>query len=145
MNILQLIYCYAYQSAEDQNSNTDPRKTGTIMASVLLLMWLLSTAFLLLPLGLGELLMDGLQSIMGRSTGKTIGQVLALLLFLLLYPIIKYTIGSESSYLKIIEEYLSIDKEVRGETAAKGLSALIISCVIFVASIIIGSIVATFM
>ncbi|MFT5619002.1 MAG: hypothetical protein ACI85I_002239 [Arenicella sp.] len=122
-----------------------PRAIGTILASVMIVMWLFSLAFLTFPFGLGEGIIDGLQSVFGYSTGKTIGRVSATVLFIIIYPLVKYTIGSQKSYNTIIESYLKTPQENRGEIAGKGLSYLIISIIVFVVAIIIGGIAGTFL
>ena len=148
MNIFQTLYCYIYQYNEDNGKvgNSDSsRKTGTIMVSVMVLMWILSIVFLTFPAGLGEGIIDLLQDIFGYKSGKQIGRLLGISLFILIYPCVHFTVGSKKSFQKIIAHYQTLEKEKRGEMAGLGMSYLIISCVVFVISIVIGSIVGMIM
>ena len=85
MNLLESFYCYLYQYEADANQGTDPRKMGTIVTSVVILMWIASIFFIALPFGLGDALIDVLQDIFGYSSGKTIGRVGGAAIFLLIY------------------------------------------------------------
>ena len=146
MSTLESIYCYMYQYEADSRQGYDPRKMGTILTAVVLLMWVAAAFFILLPFGLGDALIDVLQDIFGYSSGKTIGRVGAAAIFFLIYPFVLLTLGSKKRYDKTIERYLSIEEgEPRSLQAAKGLSTVIISSVVFVVAIVIGSIAATFL
>ncbi len=42
MKLLESFYCYIYQYEVDQNSGMNPRKTGTIITTVVILMWVVA-------------------------------------------------------------------------------------------------------
>ena len=139
MKIFKGLYCYAYIHSEKTNEG-DPRSSGTIMVSVMLLMWVLSIFFLTIPFSLGEVLIDLLQDLFGYRSGKTIGQVLGLSIFVIIYPIVRFTMGSKSKYANMESEFTNMDKENCEELGGAGLSALIITIVVFVLSVLIGGI-----
>lgn len=148
MTIFQSLYCYSYQHSLDNNTNTsldNLRKTGTIMASVVLLMWLLSLTFLTLPFGLGESIIDVLQSIFGYRSGKTIGQFGGLGLFLLIYPLVHFTVGSQKSFQKTMNQYNNLPQQEQTNVVSKGVMVLGGSIAVFVISILIGGIAGTYL
>lgn len=148
MSFFRSVYCYSYQNALDTPPQTDLDKvgqSGTLLVSVILLMWLFSIGFLLVAFGLGDSLIDLLQDAFGRRAGRTIGQLLALSLFLLIYPLAGFTLGSPKRFQKTIKTYQAVgNQEQRSEIALKGALGLYLSISVFVIAIIVGAIVSTF-
>jgi len=124
MSPLSNIYTYLYSSRikEGYPPSTDPG-TGTMVLVCCLTMILFSIGllvFLIVP----ELLDVNQKWI---KSGKQIGQLLGILMIVILYPIVRNTIGKKSNYEKIISQFNSLSTEDQEAEAKKGKVFMILS------------------
>ncbi|MEM7106380.1 MAG: hypothetical protein AAF502_24850 [Bacteroidota bacterium] len=123
MNLLKSVYVYLHDARlkEGYTSGSSPT-TGNIVLACSLTMLIVSIALstaLLFP-DVADWFDDTLKDIFGRSSGKTIGRLIGIALILLIYPILKFTVGTDESFYNAISEYEGMSDEDKEKTAKRG-------------------------
>lgn len=123
MNILSTLYANLYHDRIKEGlSVSGSPVTGNMVLTCCLTMALLSSFFviyLLFP-SIADTTEGFLKSIFGRGLGRTIGRIMAILLVLIIYPIVSYTIGSQANYDKTISTYESFSVARKNQIAKRG-------------------------
>ncbi len=114
MNPLKLIYSSLYYDSIKRNTIEKARANGTLICTILIFL-LVFSGFLLLIVyypNFEQKATSFLVSIFDDKTlVKGISRLFLVAFFGIIYFLIKYTIGTESSYNKIIEEFLLLRPE----------------------------------
>lgn len=122
MKYLEIFYGGQYQELADKGKDGNAaRFNGNLLLSAfLLLLILVIIAFLFtFSAEFSQSATRFLRHIFGRSSGKIIGQLLALPLFLLLYFAVSTTVGNEQNFKKIIHSFLQYPEEERKKASMK--------------------------
>ncbi len=130
MNIFESVYCYFYQARIDEGHlpSTSPAN-GNIILSLSIAMILLTIVLLLAFISpdLGANMEDFFQDTFGRSSGKTIAKIIMIPLIALLFLIIKFTIGTQSNFDKMISRYRALGETDQKLVANNGKIFFIVS------------------
>lgn len=138
MNPFKAIYCSQYKELKAQGKEETAQKNGTIICSLTLVLFMLGTFLLLIAFlpGFEKDMTRFFRDIFGRSGGKTIGKLSALVLFAASFPIIKFTVGRNSSYNKTIEKFDKLSELDQKSVTKKGLIFFLSSIGVMVLSVI---------
>ena len=131
MNILKAIYCNQYYALKKDGKEYAAKKNANIIATITIILFIFSIFLLLMTFvpDLDKEVNRFFRRTFGRGSGKLIGQLIVLLLFGSVYPLLKFTIGSNRVYNKTIEKFLSFPKELQQKISDKGLVVFILSMV----------------
>jgi len=61
-----------------------------------------------------------LKDIFGRTAGRALGKILVVLMMVLVYPVLKYTVGKQENFIRLKNEYLNFSPEEQALAAKKG-------------------------
>jgi len=123
MNILSAVYAYFFQESVNRNApNTTDPVTANIVLSCCMAMLMCSVVGMLIVLvpEAADTFEDLINDVFGRTAGKTIAKLILLPLLGLIYPAIRYTIGTPKNYQRIIGEYESLPESQREAIVNKG-------------------------
>ena len=142
MSILRSVFAYLQYARlkEGHPSSTSPT-SGNIVLAVCLTMLVCSitiTLYLLLP-AFADSIDDLLKDLFGRSSGKTIGRLIGIFLIILIYPIIKFTIGTKEKFDQTMTDFESMSDEDKEKTAKKGKLFFILSISSIAIPLLIGA------
>lgn len=140
MNLFKAIYCNQYFSLKKQGKEFFARKNGHIIATVSIILYAFSVFLLLMTFvpDFDREMSRFFRKTFGGANGKFIGQLITLLLFVSVYPLLKFTIGSNRIYNKTIEKFSKLPEEEQQKVSDKGLAFFILSIVsIFISFIAI--------
>lgn len=107
MNPVKIIYSCRYFDLKKQGKEITAKKSGTFIVSLLLFLLVLS-AFLLMILyypNFETTISNFFDKFFGERTGKGISKLVLVLFFGIIFYVIKYTIGSQNTYDRTIEEF----------------------------------------
>jgi hypothetical protein len=119
--LLQRIYGMQYEELEQNGKDGNKaRFNGNILVAAYLIVAILLLLLLVtwVP-GYNEAMTRIIRSIFGYSSGKTIGRLLAIPLFAILYYVVTITVGSESSFRKQVEAYKQFSEEEKKKSLVK--------------------------
>lgn len=129
MNLLQALYCNQYHELKPKGKAYAGRANGTGLVTVALLLNTFELLFLIAIIyppfadGVGDLIID----IFGRRNGRGVGKILALIPFLIIFPIVKYTLGRDDNYNRLIERFEALRPEEQERVSKKGLYYFFVS------------------
>ena len=143
MNLLKSVFVYLHEARlkEGYATGSSPT-TGNIVLACSLTMLIVSgvlSAALIFP-DVADWFDDMFKDIFGRSSGKTIGRLIGIALILLIYPILKFTVGTEESFNNAINQYEAMSDEDKDKTAKKGKWFFLLSVSSIAIPFILGAI-----
>ena len=133
MNLLKAIYCNQYYELKQKGKEVSARENGTALTAVALMLSvfaLLLLSILFVP-GLEKDINHFIIDLFGMRSGKTAGKYLGIGIIAICWPIIRFTLGTESSYNKTIHEFESLNKEEQLKISKKGLYTFIAAVAFF--------------
>ncbi len=146
MNILESIYCYLHEENISNGASINYIPTnGNMIISLSISMLLLGFPFWILLIY--PSFIDSLKSITNSLFNQNDNLFIILLslsLLLLIYPIIKRTIGTRKNYESVLEFYMNSPKIEQQKIAKKGRDFFAFSCLFFGLPLFILSIIAAF-
>lgn len=107
MNPIKIIYSCRYFDLKKQGKENTARKSGTLIVSILLFLLVLS-AFLLSIIyypNLETTITSFFDKFFEGRIGKKISKLVLVLVFGIIFYAIKFTVGNQNSYNRIIEEF----------------------------------------
>lgn len=124
MNLLKAIYCNQYYELKPKGKAHAARTNGTGLVTVglVLLVFALTTLLIIAFPDLGEYLENLLKEWFGVRSGRTIGRAAALIPFLIIYPLVKNTLGTTASYQATITQFESYSETRKKEISRLGMS-----------------------
>lgn len=138
MNSLKSIYWYTYYELKQKGKAHNARKQGTLLTTVAILLFIMAVFFLLIVF-MPDFEKDVnrfLKPYFGRNAGKFLGQIGALILLLIIYPIVNLTIGSSKSYYKYITENSLTSQDEQKTLSKKGIKNFFIPLILFFIALI---------
>lgn len=119
--LLQRIYGMQYEELEQNGKDGNKaRFNGNILVSAYLIVaFLLLILLLTLIPSYNEYITRTLRGIFGYSSGKTIGRLLVIPLFAILYYAVMRTVGSEKAFLEHVEAYKQFSEEEKKKSLMK--------------------------
>jgi hypothetical protein len=122
MTFLEALYGSQYyeihQKGRDGNKG---RLNGNVFLSALIVLFILAVLMISISFvpGFEESMTKNIRSVFGYSPGKSIGKLLAIPVFGIIYLIIIKTVGSESNFKKKVEAFMQYPDEVKKKANAK--------------------------
>ena len=122
MTFLEALYGSQYyeihQKGRDGNKG---RLNGNLFLSALIILFIIAVMMISITFvpGFEENLTKVIRNIFGYSTGRSIGKLLAIPVFGLIYLIIIKTVGTESSFKNKVEAFMQYPDEVKKKANAK--------------------------
>ena len=122
MTFLEALYGSQYyeihQKGRDGNKG---RLNGNVFLSALIVLFILAVLMISISFvpGFEESMTKNIRSVFGYSTGKSIGKLLAIPVFGIIYLIIIKTVGSESNFKNKVEAFMQYPDEVKKKANAK--------------------------
>ena len=122
MTFLEALYGSQYyeihQKGRDGNKG---RLNGNLFLSALIILFIFAVIMACISFvpGFNESLTKGIRSVFGYSSGRSIGKLLAIPLFAIIYFIIIKTIGSEANFKNKVEAFMQYPDEVKKKANGK--------------------------
>lgn len=118
--------------------------TGNIVAAITIFLYVTSIFLLLMAIipDFADSMEDFVEDIFGRKSGKAVGQLVALLGIALVFPLLKFTIGSEKNFKKTISRYEQLEGEEKTMAAFKGLMFFIGSVALIFVAILVNVVIS---
>lgn len=133
MTFLEALYGSQYyeihQKGRDGNKG---RLNGNLFLSALIFLLILAVLMICISFlpGFGENLTESVRSVFGYSTGRSIGKLLAIPVFGIIYLVIVKTVGSKSNFKNKADAFMQYPDEVKKKANAKLLIPFFIPAVI---------------
>ena len=133
MTFLEALYGSQYyeihQKGRDGNKG---RLNGNMFLSALIILFILAVMMISISFvpGFNESLTQNIRSVFGDSPGRSIGKLLAIPVFGIIYLIIIKTVGSESNFKNKVEAFMQYPDEVKKKANAKLLIPFFILLII---------------
>ena len=133
MTFLEALYGSQYyeihQKGKDGNKG---RLNGNMFLSALIILFILAVMMISISFvpGFNESLTQNIRSVFGDSSGRSIGKLLAIPVFGIIYLIIIKTVGSESNFKNKVEAFMQYPDEVKKKANAKLLIPFFILLII---------------
>lgn len=133
MTFSEAIYGSQYyeilQKGKDGNKG---RLNGNIFLSALIILFILATLMICISFvpGFNESLTKLMRSIFGYSSGKSMGRLLAIPLFIIIYFIVAGTTGSANNFKKNVNAFMQYPDEIKKKANAKILIPFFVLLVI---------------
>ena len=133
MTFLEALYGSQYyeihQKGKDGNKG---RLNGNMFLSALIILFILAVMMISISFvpGFNESLTQNIRSVFGDSPGRSIGKLLAIPVFGIIYLIIIKTVGSESNFKNKVEAFMQYPDEVKKKANAKLLIPFFILLII---------------
>ena len=122
MTFLEALYGSQYyeihQKGRDGNKG---RLNGNLFLSALVVLFIVAVLMISVSFvpGFNESLTKSIRSIFGYSSGRSIGKLLAIPVFGIIYLIIIKTVGSEGNFKNKVEAFMQYPDEVKKKANAK--------------------------
>jgi hypothetical protein len=122
MTFLEALYGSQYYEIHQKGRDGDKgRLNGNLFLSaliVLLIIAVLMVSINFIP-GFEEKMTKSIRSVFGYSSGRSIGKLLAIPVFGIIYLAIKKTVGSESNFKNKVNAFMQYPDEVKKKANAK--------------------------
>ena len=111
-------YYEIHQRGKDGNKG---RLNGNVFLSALLVLFILAILMICINFvpGFEESMTKSVRSVFGYSSGKSIGKLLAIPVFGIIYLIIIKTVGSETNFKNRVDAFMQYPDEVKKKATAK--------------------------
>jgi len=122
MTFLEALYGSQYyeihQKGRDGNKG---RLNGNLFLSALIVLFILALMMISISFvpGFNESLTKSIRSVFGYSSGRSIGKLLAIPVFGIIYLIILKTVGSESNFKNKVEAFMQYPDEIKKKANTK--------------------------
>jgi hypothetical protein len=116
MTFLQALYGSQYYEIHQKGRNgSKGRLNGNLFLSALIMLLLLAILMVCISFvpGFNESMTSSLKNVFGYSTGKSIGKLLAIPAFAIIYFIILKTVGTETSFKQKVNAFMQYPDEVK--------------------------------
>ena len=146
MDILRKLYWNQYVELKEKGKQAVARKQGTMLVTIALSLFLLGAVFLIVTIfpDAMDWMEDLIKDIFGRSAGRTVGKIIAVIPFALFYGIIKLTMDREAVYDKIVYDFGLLSEEEQFRASEQGKIFFFVSVGFFVITMILFMIVVSF-
>ena len=122
MTFLEALYGSQYyeihQKGRDGNKG---RLNGNLFLSALVVLFIVAVLMISVSFvpGFNESLTKSIRSVFGYSSGRSIGKLLAIPVFGIIYLIILKTVGSESNFKNKVDAFMQYPDEIKKKANAK--------------------------
>lgn len=139
MNIFKALYCNQYYELKPQGKEASARSNGTRLLTVSMALNIITLVVVIMVFSedFTEAFGDVIKDVFGRRTGRSVGKIVALVPFLISLPLIRYTLGRESSYNALIKYFEGLSPEAQKRISKKGLQYFVMSMVAMALSVVL--------
>jgi len=122
MTFLEALYGSQYyeihQRGKDGNKG---RLNGNLFLSALIILFIFAVLMICISFvpGFNETITKGIRNIFGYSTGRSIGKLLAIPAFAIIYLIVLKTVGTKSNFKNKVDAFMQYPDEVKKKANAK--------------------------
>ena len=129
MNVLKALYANQYYELKPKGKEAAARTNGTRILGLCLSIdfILLAVVVMVISPELADAFSDLIKDIFGRRQGRQVAKVVVLVPFLIFLPLVRYTLGTATSYASIIAEFESKPEAAQKRISKKGLVFAIVS------------------
>lgn len=123
MTLLQSLYCNQYLDLKKQGKEYAANKNGNVTATVSLFCNVITVLFLLSVLSnvFADYMGDAIKNIFQSSSGRMTGRIIALIGLVLIFPIVKFTIGKKENFDKTIATFETLNEAEQNAISKRGL------------------------
>lgn len=139
MNPFQKLICNQYYELKQKGKEDVAKKQSVILSTIMLVILLLGTFMFLFAVfpSFEDKMRRLKKDIFGSYGGKSIGKLMVIVLFLISYPIIKITVGTEKYYHKTITYFNSLSSLEKEIISKKGIYSFFYTILFAVISVVI--------
>lgn len=129
MNVFKALYANQYYELKPKGKEAAARSNGTRILGLCLSIdfILLAVVVMVISPDLADAFSDLIKDLFGRRQGRQVAKVVVLIPFLIFLPLVRYTLGTATSYEGIITEFDSITEAEQKRISKKGLIFAIVS------------------
>lgn len=133
MNVIKALYCNQYYELKPKGKEHASLQNGTALVTIALLVNFFAIVFFVITISpdVGDYFGDIIEDIFGRRNGRSLGKILGIIPFGLIYLGVKNTTGKEANYNQTITEFEALSPDQQKQVSKKGLNYFIISIVVF--------------
>jgi NADH:ubiquinone oxidoreductase subunit 6 (subunit J) len=122
MTLLEALYGSQYYEIHQKGRDgSKGRLNGNLFLSALIILFVLAVLMICISFvpGFNESLTKAMRNIFGYSTGKSIGKLLAIPAFAIIYFIVLKTVGTEASFKTKVDAFMQYPDAVKKKANAK--------------------------
>ena len=145
MNVFKALYCNQYYELKPKGKANEARNYGTrlLIVSTALNIIVLVILLMFISEDFTDWFSDTLRDIFGRSQSRTVGRVVAIIPFIIAFPLVRFTLGRQEVYDKLIAEFTSLSDREQLCISKRGFYYFIASLIAFFIALVLGSIYLT--
>ncbi|MEM6719447.1 MAG: hypothetical protein AAF611_09045 [Bacteroidota bacterium] len=145
MNLLASIYCNQYFELKQKGKEASARYNGTILTTFALVLVLFAIYILLVTFlpDVEKEMNRFVRKTVGRTSGRLFGKILAGVLMVVSYLGIRYTLGTEKRYQKMIQTFEKLPFSVQEQISKKGLKTFI-AAIVFIGIALLSLLIKTY-
>lgn len=122
MTFLESLYgSQYYEISQKGRDGNKGRLNGNLFLSALIILFIFAMLMICISFvpGFNETMTRGLRNIFGYSTGRSIGKLLAIPVFAIIYFIVLKTVGTETNFKNKVDAFMQYPDEVKKKANAK--------------------------
>ena len=122
MTFLEALYgSQYYEISQKGRDGNKGRLNGNLFLAALIVLLLIAVLMICISFvpGFNDSVTKSVRSIFGYSSGKSIGKLLAIPVFSIIYFIILKTVGTESNFKRKVDAFMQYPDEVKKKANAK--------------------------
>lgn len=139
MNVFQALYCNQYFELKPKGREAEGRSYGTRLLTITIGLNIITLVVLAMVVSADftDAFADTVTDFFGRRSGRSVGQLLALIPFLIALPIVRYTLGRKQSYKALISRFEVLSAERQKQVSQRGLYYFKASLIIFLIAVVL--------
>ena len=122
MTFLEALYgSQYYEISQKGRDGNKGRLNGNLFLAAFVVLFMIAVLMISISFvpGFNEALTKTIRSVFGYSTGKSIGKLLAIPVFALIYFVILKTVGTETSFKRKVDAFMQYPDEAKKKANAK--------------------------
>jgi len=122
MTFLEALYGSQYNEIHQRGKDGNKgRLNGNLFLSALIILFIFAVLMICISFvpGFNETITKGIRNIFGYSTGRSIGKLLAIPAFAIIYLIVLKTVGTKSNFKNKVDAFMQYPDEVKKKANAK--------------------------
>jgi hypothetical protein len=135
MNVIQAIFCSQYLELSKKGKGEAAYKNGLVLCAIAIGLNLMTILFVLIGFDLNPL--GNINRIFGSMSGRTSGRVIALVLFGVLFILLRYLFLTKDWFHRTVNNFEQFDEQQRKKIVVRAIVYLVASILIFIISIFV--------
>lgn len=123
MNLFQSLYCNQYHDLKKQGKESAAYKNGNVLLTVALFCNVVTVVILLSLLSgaFAHYMGGAIRDVFHGSSGRLVGRTIAILGLVVIFPIVKFTIGKKENFDKTIALFEALPEAEQEAISKRGL------------------------